>query len=210
MTLFLYKVSFWSTWLPNFWLRFLFPLVWWKTTSLWRFRGHSRTKSVGAWVSATLGQDLPWLGLRQPLAALPLLLPCHTEDLGPAQGLGALWHQIQNNKCFFSANSVPEHCVRHSKMSRGMRRGPGHKDRTNWKSRCAQINCKTQHRAKSKSFGTRQTWVQISVDHFWVVIWENYLNLILKKHYIGDNNDHLTAGMELKDTCSLEEKLWPT
>ena len=58
--------------LPNFWLRFLFPLVWWKTTSLWRFRGHSRTKSVGAWVSATLGQDLPYCNF---VFLLILLLP---------------------------------------------------------------------------------------------------------------------------------------
>lgn len=63
-------LKFFSLKLPNFWLKFLFPLVWWKTASLWRFWGHSRTKSVGAWVSAT------------GLAALSLLLPCHTEDLG--------------------------------------------------------------------------------------------------------------------------------
>lgn len=55
--------------LPNFWLRFLFPLVWWKTASLWRFRGHSRTKLVGAWVSvsglaALSATSLPHGGLR--------------------------------------------------------------------------------------------------------------------------------------------------
>ena len=109
----------------------------------------------------------------------------HYASSAPAQGLGALWHQIQNYKCLFSANSMSEHCVRHSKMSRGMRRGPSHKDRINWKSRCAQINCETQHRAKNKSFGNRQTWVQISVDHLWVVISENYLNLILENIKLG-------------------------
>lgn len=95
--------------LPNFWLRFLFPLVWWKTTSLWRFRGHSRTKSVGAWVSATLGQDLPWLGLRQPLAALPLLLPCHTEDLGVSLEVacGCVTHFLLPLKCAARMLALP-------------------------------------------------------------------------------------------------------